>query len=430
MDPAAMPWAEALGPARSAFGRVEDPELGPAFALLETAFWEDHFASRLGERFDVAIRSVRYKPGHSLRVALTLGPADRPIPIAAEATRDPTDAARAAGKASRKRLVAAGPLPPFGLLLSGRAFFHLAWNDPQLPGLTVLLRPERFARALEDAIVGGEERVRAHRLEVVPVKYRPERGALLRLVLRTRRHVDGSRIRRRLAAKAQATPLRPDHARWEESAARRCPLLPRPFGSLPEGRLRLWEWRAGEPVEAAIELDDGRAEEAVERAGFALRLFHQTVPPPRRAPGESWEPLVASLRRTAPDLADRAARLVRALERAERGLHEQRAVHGDFHARQVLTGEGTLSVLDLDRARAADPHLDLGTFLARLPPDAASLRDAFLEGYGSHEPGRLVRAVARAHLRLAPQPLRNLLPDWRARVLAHLEAAERLLDEA
>lgn len=116
--------------------------------------------------------------------------------------------------------------------------------------------------------------------------------------------------------------------------------------------------------------------------------------------------------------------------------------HGDFHPGQLLVGDGSASLIDLDNVALGNPTYDLGSFLAQLEyaylSGAISEIDkevssrAFLEGYQSVASVPLhshaVNTYTAASLvRLIHEPFRHRAADWRDRQEAILQSAEELI---
>ena len=199
---------------------------------------------------------------------------------------------------------------------------------------------------------------------------------------------------------------------------------------------------AGEGAGAAL-LD------AVRDCGRALVWIHQRqgIAAPRRRPTQEIAALRRELHAVAgvwPEWADRVRRrlplsLGELPESAEPVLS-----HGDFTPSQVLLGEGTRGVTDLDGVCWADPALDIGRFLACLAMLTAKrpgtdtgtllhqLTAAFLDGYGDTpaiaalpgpHPARRVSLYRRVSLaRSALHACRQLKDDRFARAVSLLES--------
>ena len=206
-------------------------------------------------------------------------------------------------------------------------------------------------------------------------------------------------------------------------------------------------WLPDRPLSEAIsdpELDFN----SVATAGAALAALHAQDPdglPCRMRSAEA-----AALRGEAtwlgcvfPPLAGRAADLTRRL--AARLTQESpldRPIHGDFHARQVLLGDGTATILDLDQAVRGDPAADLGNFVAHLerevvrgnlPPNRVEpLRESLLDGYRAATrrplPARVELYTAMGLVGLALRFFRYCELNWPERAEAILERPQGSID--
>ncbi|CED91535.1 MAG: aminoglycoside phosphotransferase family protein [Actinomyces succiniciruminis] len=184
---------------------------------------------------------------------------------------------------------------------------------------------------------------------------------------------------------------------------------------------------------------------ATARAGAALAALHARtadLPESLRADLDDAEPAAGeiaavhtrTLTHLDPALAARVHRLGQALDAAIAAAPEPGPpvlVHGDASPDQVLLERtsGQIWLTDFDRARLAPAVVDLGSYLAVAPADAAP---ALLAGYaqaGGRVPAEEVLrcAVARARLERIQDPLRHGDPQWRRRLGAEADHIERLL---
>lgn len=210
------------------------------------------------------------------------------------------------------------------------------------------------------------------------------------------------------------------------------------------------EWLPGDRLADLIAR--GHADgDCLRRVGVALAMLHGQPGCGLSAHGrdagrEALEAVARGIGSLCPGLADRATRLAReigsALARSSaESSAEDRPLHGDFYAQQVLVASETINVIDLDRASLGDPRADLANLAAHLECDALdgglapaavpSLRTALLAGYQEVAPWPLAGSIdvhtAAALLRLAPRPFRTRQTDWPARTTAILDRAESLL---
>ena len=221
----------------------------------------------------------------------------------------------------------------------------------------------------------------------------------------------------------------------------------RVLGRSRRHKLLAFEWLPGDRLAEMVR--EGRAGvECLRRVGAALASLHNQHGGDLRHPdpagvADELEAVARGVGWLSPPSADRAARL--AVDLAAR-LRDTTSVslHGDFDATQVLVGDGTVGVVDMDRARRGDPRVDVANFIAHLERDtldskvesdvAQRLRDALIEGYEETVQqslrGGLESYVAAALLRLAPSPFRTRQRDWPERLAAILGRAESLLGRA
>jgi aminoglycoside phosphotransferase (APT) family kinase protein len=191
----------------------------------------------------------------------------------------------------------------------------------------------------------------------------------------------------RLPRSAVAARLLANEQRWLITLSDRLPLqIPVPIrvGQPAFGFPWRWSvvpWLAGETAEVA----PVRSGEALRLAAF-LRALH--VPAPADAP--------RNIDRAAP-LASRAAAIrerMRHLERMTDVINDRIRdtwIHGDLHARNVLTLDGTITgVIDWGDMTSGDPAIDLAC-LWMLLPDEASRAEA-QRAYGSVDSALWTRA--------------------------------------
>ena len=108
----------------------------------------------------------------------------------------------------------------------------------------------------------------------------------------------------------------------------------------------------------------------------------------------------------------------------------------------MLVADGSVSIIDLDRAVRGDPVEDLGVFVAKLErrvmkgelgaTSAQTLVAALLAGYEAHagagsvDRERLRLLVALTLVRRLPGAFGRRAPDWRSRMGATLARAEEI----
>lgn len=139
--------------------------------------------------------------------------------------------------------------------------------------------------------------------------------------------------------------------------------------------------------------------------------------------------------------------------------------HGDFYARQVITGHSATSIIDFDQARLDDRHVDLGNFVAHarydlmrsrggrfgslehvrhadivstdedIDPLCHAIAAAISQGYGSDNDHQVDArqfsvAIALGLVRLLPRPFRCHEPNWVGMTASLIDAIDRELDRA
>ncbi|MBA2693119.1 MAG: aminoglycoside phosphotransferase family protein [Rubrobacter sp.] len=210
-----------------------------------------------------------------------------------------------------------------------------------------------------------------------------------------------------------------------------------------------FEWQSGEPLGEAI-ADPAQRTDALETAGAALAELHAQPSGElrrltRKAEAEVLDSLVEPLVFNTPRLEGQIRSLARTLsEKLLREAPVWRPIHGDFYEDQVVLGDGTATLLDLDEAASGDPAADLGLFIAHLEKEAmlghvdrsvaASAAESLLEGYRSWGPemdsGKVRFYTAVGLFRLAPHPFRGREPEWPEGTEEILRRAEELLKTA
>lgn len=242
--------------------------------------------------------------------------------------------------------------------------------DPGLPAVGELLHApamgERLGRLLGMPVrIGG----------IDVIKHKPGRRLSLAYVL------DGGGGPRRVFAKAFAS----DRGmavfvlmdRIADALARAPLRVPRPLAYVPELRLLVTEFVDGSPLADAIY--GGLSDEPAQRAALALAALHGSGVTSARA----WTPakemrtarewLLSLHGRGGVEQGSRAAALLAAVGQGAPAPDAATAtlVHRDFYADQLWDAGGVTAVLDLDDARAGDPAVDVGNFLAHLELRAA-----------------------------------------------------------
>jgi hypothetical protein len=309
-------------------------------------------------------------------------------------------------------------------------------NDRELRFLPYLEDSERrrslLNRIRHDRALDGD-------LHHEPLRYKPERRYVARLSCGS-----GLKLLVKFYIKGDFDLAKANARAFDSSG----PLRFAPFlGHSDRRRVLAFDWLEGMLLRTAIE-GGACPGQLVASTGTALACLHRRKPGSRmrRAAGRHVRELfkagkaIAAIR---PDLAGRAEAVVgRLSDDLARGFRIQTAIHGDLSADQVLAYDDEVVLLDLDRARAGDPRMDIGSFAANLRLDAISGRttmeaihdilSCLLDGYRREagvdfEPS-LPPFVAMNLMRLAVEPFRHRQQDWfevTEAILAHAEELAR-----
>jgi hypothetical protein len=323
--------------------------------------------------------------------------------------------------------------------------------DRRLPTLPLLLAgpPPELEPVLLGRFGPGDWSVQAWKVE--PVRYREQRGAVLRYTARARNAGTGRRGEKSFYAKVYRhekgeQTYQALRALWRRTSANGEGFtVVRPLAYLSDLRALILEEAPGTPLDEIL-LGDGDTTGAVRRVARALAAFNQGDAP-------------ATTRRYL--LADHAAYLERAgrvlrrgcphlrlevesiMEGVLAGLQEVplRPTHRHLSPDHIfLDGDRTIFI-DLDMFAKADPVLDPARLLTRLAMPAplfpiprqrarAAARE-FAEEYFAHVPGawqdRLPFHYAGTLLKTADGYFRRQVPDWPGRIAGLLEEARASL---
>lgn len=149
---------------------------------------------------------------------------------------------------------------------------------------------------------------------------------------------------------------------WRSSFGQRRtpPGLPRPIEYLPGAQVLIMERLEGRPL-AELGIQD---EQTLEGAVRLVADLHDCDAQPARR--RDARRILRSVRRKARSMAELAPPLagpiwavVRALEDAPAEDSELVPSHGDFSARNILSGQGRLTLIDWDRFQSTDPARDV-----------------------------------------------------------------------
>jgi streptomycin 6-kinase len=379
------------------------------------------------------ITYVKYKPGTNCLVGYQLEVAGASLDVYAKAY--PCTAQNKLRKA-REQPSVPGPLGPGRIVLEDCAVVVSVFpNDSKVTTLACVADAEARERVLRELVPNRPDLWGG---TVQRLVYKPERRYVGRVITD-----DGPRAALKVYTEDEYCASRRNGEAFQSHGPFRiAPLL----GRSDSHRMLAFEWLPERPLSEVIsdpELDLN----AVAIAGAGIAALHAQEPQGLACRSRQTEAagLVSEatwLGFVCPRLASQAAALAQRL--AARLMREpalDRPIHGDLHARQVLLGGGTVTILDLDRAVRGDPAADLGNFIAHLqrevvrgnlPPGRVDrLKHALLEGYraatGRAIPAQLDLYIAAGLFGLALRFFRYAEPEWAERAAATLERAEAIL---
>lgn len=393
--PATIPFDDAALPA---VGVLLTNQARPLLAAALDAAGHQIGATRIAQ--------VRYRPGRSVVVSYHA---------------DVTDAA---GTRRRTTLVAtSGSAIPEGAvdMVSGdlRVGVWRYPNDPVLPGLREAADADLLGALLADAgIPGGVRRIRTR-------SYRPTRRAVVEVTA-------GDRHLFLKVVRPSKAPALVD--RHERVAA----ALPAPdvLGAHLARGLLILGAVAGRPMRDALAEPGAALPAAAELTGLLDRLpqvGHMTAGPMDRL--DDHASLIAAI---LPELAGEVGELRHRFGALPSGTPV--AVHGDFHAGQVMALDGRAhGLVDVDTAGRGDRADDLATMLGYLAARAAEpeagtraavygtrLYASFAASVGAEA---LRPRVGAALIGFATLPFITQRPDWPGAVAARVRRAAEWLGE-
>jgi len=340
-----------------------------------------------GELASVEPLYVRAKRGRSAALGLVLAwraGARTHLTRAALYLAPPARVGEAAAKARTLRIVEPKLGPSVALLEEPPALLVAFPNDRLLRGLSAAADPRRLKNRLHQAespFAPGALRIRRRGTEVVPLRWKPGRRAVLRADLALtdeRSHCSGPATLYVRVYPLRHLPLQV--ARWRAAAlipevhspqllavdAQRGFLAVEATGGAPAAGLGDVRSATRSPLAeilgALYRAGAGRAPLLPERA---LEML------PRRGDPDDLEAALRALRDLAawePSFETSCRELESRLGAAAAHVPpcEPCLVHGDLTADQVLAGEGSISLIDWDEAAVGDPHGDLASLAADL----------------------------------------------------------------
>ena len=398
----------------------------PAVPGLSTVLDADAFADALRRRLPAAdlrearITYIRYKPRTNCLVGYRLEFADWTVAATAKAYQ------RNASPGNSGRLV----FDDCDVLVS------VFPDDRKITSLPRLAKPDARARMIRRVV--GRHRSSFQEGTIEELAYKPERRYVAKLSVS-----EGPRLVLKFYTERNYLTAWHSSRAFDSRPAVR--LAPR-IGDSDRYRVLAFGWLPGRRLSDAIG-DPNFNIDSLRTVGAAIAELHAQNPSGLEYRGGEIEAssLVCDAERLAllcPHLSKRARRLARTLAAQ---LVDQaaisRPIHGDLHAGQILIENGTVGLLDLDRAVRANPMADIGLFIAHLDrehlrgnlesPRVDELAASFLEGYfdpRAPELGTVRVYRAAALLRLAPECFRRSEPEWPDRTEAMLQRSEDIVN--
>ena len=308
-----------------------------------------------------------------------------------------------------------------------------AWPaDPGLPQLPALLEANQ-------TVAWWGEPAR----QVAVIRHEPERRATLRY---TRYYGDPIYAKTFFDDRGEAIHRRFVHF-WDLSQVDdRAPSVAQPLGYTPDTRA-LWQAQAsGVPLLQVLQQSFAASLPA--RVAYAFALLH-TAPLALAGPNSRdrahWLAEVRrrqnKITRTAPELAERAARLADAIEATSSSLPEPplALIHGDCHPEQLWVAGERVVLFDFDEFSLGDPMEDLAEFITKLGGQdttgqhcaGSQLATALLASYAEMAPAHFCRHRLQWHLAVqqllqASRAFVFQVNDWRDELERRLARAEAL----
>lgn len=280
--------------------------------------------------------------------------------------------------------------------------------DPSMPQLARLTDQEHLVGVLAELTGGPDGPVT--RVRVRTVRYRPGQ----RHVLDVGRGLSAEDVyvkTDRDDSGARAVPVARGVA---PVLAERCPGVGvvEPLGYLGSDRAAFWRRVPGGPLGRRLAVDPATGVTLLRLVGRALRTLHDAVDPAlagvstRDVASEATttlragEHVTALLPATGRTYAGLVCEIVGTLDRLP--AEPLAFAYGDAKCDNLMVHRDEVRILDLDRACAAEPALDLAKLLADLrwwcPDRADVLEGALRDGYGPCDPLRWTRAELMAAL--------------------------------
>lgn len=293
-------------------------------------------------------------------------------------------------------------------------------DDPFLPGLAVATDAERVAALLQQ--LGARTGVPRLRTRA----YRPGRRAVVEAT------TGAERIFIKVLRPDKVPALQDKHVALAGTVP-----VPHSHGWSAEYGLVALQAMPGKTLRKVIEGGTRRIPGATALVGLLDRFPRpDDATSPVSGPLQRVEHHAATLAAVLPEARSRLEALVAGLETGGTGTTD--AVHGDFHASQVLVrGDSIVGLVDVDTAGTGERIDDLANFTGHLATLAlvapakgriGSYRDEVLGGFDAvADPNELRRRVAAVIVGLATGPFRVQEDAWPQKTMARIELAERWL---
>jgi streptomycin 6-kinase len=422
-----------LSPADSDLVR-RDPSLPGLKVVLDPEALVDRVRRASGQH-DLAIGAatyIKYQRGLSCLAGYQLSIGETVIPIYATAYR-----ADASAKLDKWRQqpeirtpLGAGRIP----LEDCVSLVTIFPNDRKIKALASMSQNETRQRLLAEVF---SDRPDISAIAMRPMVYRPQ----LRYVACLHNGTEAGVLkcygeRDYATAKTNAQALAPSDALG----------LPQLLGCSDRLAFLVMDWTVGRSLSEVL---CAAAEETavLEDVGRALAALHRQEPPgvpglTRQAEAHQLASVAEAVGVLCPALAARALRAAATLGGALLDLpREERPLHGDFYAAQVLLAQQRVVLLDLDSMVRGDPALDVGNFIAHLILEnlrgalsarrVATATESLVTGYRRYNPScppdRISLYTGAGLLKRGLKPFRSRQREWPAQTEALLDRLERLL---
>lgn len=308
--------------------------------------------------------------------------------------------------------------------------------DHELPALQMLEASEGSIPLLSRLAPDEKDMQNA---TVVPVRYKPERRFVARLDV---------------AGKAVAVLKVHTEPRYQQARRAMKSLAPlakfttaKALGHSDRYCTQLLSWLEGSSLNSLIDRGQIKAESFAAAGACLAHLHRQSLEKlPRRLPAYESNEVSQQANEFKYVEDTMQGRLLRLTNSCADALADVAVnpvpTHGDFHPGQVLVGDGSASLIDLDNVALGNPAYDLGSFMAQLEyahlsgailkSDKEASSRAFLQGYQSVASmpftSHAVNTYTAASLvRLIHEPFRHRASDWQNRQEAILQSAEELI---